>query len=102
MSTATNSQVWQRNRILAWREIDGEIVIVSPNDSVLHELNETGSFVWKRLDGRRPPAEIAASLVAEYDVNLEDALRDIETLLGELASRQLLVPADNLESGGTE
>ncbi len=102
MSTTTNSALWQKNPILAWREIDGEIVIVSPNDSVLHELNETGSFVWKRLDGRRPAAEIAAGLAEQYDVAVEDALRDIETLLRELASRQLLIPADNPTAGGTE
>jgi len=102
MSTTTKSALWRKNPILAWREIDGEIVIVSPNDSVLHELNETGSFVWKQLDGRRPAAEIAAGLATEYDVRVDDALGDIETLLGELASRQLLVPADSLTPGGTE
>jgi coenzyme PQQ synthesis protein D (PqqD) len=102
MSVTTNSALWQKNPILAWREIDGEIVIVSPNDSVLHELNETGSFVWKQLDGHRPAPKIAARLAEEYDVSLEDALRDIETLLGELASRQLLIPVDNPTAGGTE
>ena len=102
MSATANSALWQKNPILAWREIEGEIVIVSPNDSVLHELNETGSFVWKRLDGRRPTAEIAASLASEYDVQVEVALRDIETLLEELASRQLLIPADTPAVGGTE
>ena len=102
MNTLAQSAVPQRNPILAWREIDGEIVIVSPNDSVLHELNETGSFIWKQLDGRRPAVEIAAGLAAEYDVEPEDALRDIEALLGELASRQLLVPADSLTTGETE
>jgi hypothetical protein len=102
MSTTAKSTLWQKNPILAWREIDGEIVIISPHDNVLHQLNETGSFVWKQVDGHRPAAEIAAGLEAEYDVELEDALRDTETLLGELASRQLLVPADNLKAGGTE
>ena len=102
MSTTTKSMLWQKNPILAWREIDGEIVIVSPSDSVLHELNETGSFVWKQLDGHRPAAEIATGLAAEYDVRPEDALRDIETLVGELASRHLVVPADNTNAGGTE
>jgi len=102
VSTTTNGALWQKNPILAWREIDGEIVIVSPNDSVLHELNETGSFVWKRLDGHRPAAEIASSLAAEYDVRAQDALRDTEMLLSELASRQLVVPANSLTTGGTE
>lgn len=102
MSTATKSALWQKNPILAWRELDGEIVIISPNNSVLHELNETASFVWKQLDGRRSGAEIATSLAAEYDVKLEDALSDIETLVEELASRQLLVPADNPATERTE
>jgi hypothetical protein len=102
MSTTASNALWRKNPILAWREIDGEIVIVSPNDSILHELNETGSFVWKRLDGRRLAAEIAADLAAEYDVRVEDALRDIEILLEELASRQLLIPADTVMAGGTE
>lgn len=102
MSTTANGALWQKNPILAWREIDGEVVVISPNNSVLHELNETGSFVWKQVDGRRSAAEIAAGLAAEYDVRPEDAQRDTETLLGELASRQLLVPADNLKAGGIE
>lgn len=102
MSTATKSALWQKNPILAWRELDGEIVIISPNNSVLHELNETASFVWKQLDGRRSGAEIATSLAAEYDVKPEDALGDIETLVEELASRQLLVPADNPATERTE
>lgn len=102
MSTTTNGALWRKNPILAWREIDGEIVIVSPSDSVLHELNETGSFVWKQLDGRRPAAEIASSLAAEYDVRAEDALRDTEMLLDELASRRLVIPADTGTTRGIE
>lgn len=102
MSTTANGALWRKNPILAWREIEGEIVIISPNNSVLHELNETASFVWKRLDGRRSGAEIATSLAAEYDVKPEDALGDIETLVEELASRQLLVPADNPSTERTE
>ena len=102
MSATANSALWQKNPILAWRELDGEIVIISPNNSVLHELNETASFVWKQLDGRRSGAEIATSLAVQYDVKAEDALGDIETLVEELASRQLLVPADNPSTERTE
>jgi hypothetical protein len=29
---------WQKNPALAWREIDDETIIISPNDSVMHEL----------------------------------------------------------------
>ena len=102
MSTTAKSTLWRKNPILGWRAIDGEIVIVSPNNSLLHELNETGSFVWKQLDGHRPATEIAASLAEEFDVKPEEALRDIETLVEELASRQLLLPAGNPATERTE
>jgi hypothetical protein len=83
--------LWQKNPILAWREIDGETVIISPADNVMHELNETGSFIWRQVDGRCSAADIAALLAANYEVPLENALTDTEALLQQLFSRQLLV-----------
>ena len=85
--------LWQRNPVLAWREIDGEAVIISPGESVMHELNGTGSFVWELLDGRHTPAQIAALLSAEYEVSSETALRDTESLLQELAALRLILEA---------
>ena len=92
MSTAPNGP-WQRNPALAWREIDDETVIISPTENVMHELNDTGSFLWKNIDGRRTAAELAALLAAEYEVTPGTALADTEALLQQLASSKLLVPA---------
>ncbi|MBZ5701971.1 MAG: PqqD family protein [Acidobacteriia bacterium] len=84
---------WQKNPIVAWRAIDGETVIISPSDNVMHELNETGSFIWRQIDGRCSAAEIAGMLAAEYEVPPEDALADTEALLQQLAASALLVTA---------
>lgn len=92
MSTTLNA-AWQKNPALAWREIDDETVIISPTESVMHELNETGSFLWKNIDGLRTAAELAAMLAAEYEVTPGTALADTEALLQQLASSKLLVPA---------
>ncbi len=93
MNVATNG-VWQRNPALAWREIENETVIISPGESVMHELNDTGSLVWRSIDGRRNAEDLAALLVAEYEVTREIALADTLSLLEELSSRKLLLPAD--------
>jgi hypothetical protein len=82
---------WQKNPALAWREIDDETIIISPNDSVMHELNDTGSFLWKNIDGKKSAAELAELLVENYDVTPDIALSDTQALLEELASRQLVV-----------
>jgi len=93
--SAPASVFWQKNPALAWREIDDETIIISPNDSVMHELNDTGSFLWKNIDGRKSAAELAELLVENYEVAPDIALSDTQALLEEMASRKLLmtVPA---------
>lgn len=95
---------WQKNPILAWREIDGETVIISPEESALHELNGTGSFLWRHADGKRSAAELAELLAAEYEVTRDVALADTEALLEQLASRKLLMPVQETkrEAAGGE
>ncbi len=98
MSTTPNGP-WQKNPALAWREIDDETVIISPTENVMHELNDTGSFLWKNIDGRRTAAELAALLAAEYEVTPGAALADTEALLQQLVSSKLLVPAGTATGG---
>jgi hypothetical protein len=87
------SGVWQKNPALAWREIDEETVIISPGESVMHELNDTGSFVWRNIDGHRNAEDLASLLVEQYEVTRETALADTISLLEELSTRKLLLPA---------
>ena len=91
----TSSVLWQKNPALAWREIDEETVIISPNDSVMHELNDTGSFLWKNIDGKKSAAELAELLAENYEVTKDIALSDTQSLLEEMSSRKLVlsVPA---------
>jgi hypothetical protein len=90
--TSKPSVFWQKNPALAWREIDEATVIISPSDSVMHELNDTGSFLWKNIDGQRSAAELAGLLAESYEVALDVALTDTQALLEEMSSRKLVVP----------
>jgi hypothetical protein len=90
--TTKSSVFWQKNPALAWREIDEVTVIISPSDSVMHELNDTGSFLWKNIDGNRSAAELAGLLAESYEVTPDVALTDTQALLEEMSSRKLVVP----------
>jgi len=79
-----------QNPLAAWREIDGVVVVISPEDSVLHELNPTAGFIWKHATGERTAEEIAVLLAAEYDVDAPTALADTRELIAELAGKKLL------------
>jgi hypothetical protein len=88
----TTSVLWQKNPALAWREIEEATVIISPNDSVMHELNATGSFLWRNIDGHKSAADLAVLLAENYEVTPDMALTDTQSLLEEMSSRKLLVP----------
>ncbi len=79
-----------QNSLAAWREIDGVVVVISPEDSVLHELNPTAGFIWKHATGERTAEEIAVLLATEFDVDAATALADTRELLAELAGKKLV------------
>jgi hypothetical protein len=84
----------QQHPNAAWREMDGEVVIISPEDSVLHELNETASWIWKQATGGRSVEQIAHDLAEEYEVEPEVALADTFAILNHLESKKLVAPAE--------
>lgn len=84
-----------RNPNLAWREIDGEIVIISPEDSQVHELNVTASVIWKHADGTASLEEIVAKMVSEFDVGLDTARADVNDMVAQLREKQLLLELDS-------
>lgn len=82
----------ERNPNLAWREIDGEVVIISPEDSQVHELNETASLIWKHADGAHGLEEITARVAEVYDVAPEAARTDVAEMIAQLDEKRLLIP----------
>jgi Coenzyme PQQ synthesis protein D (PqqD) len=96
MSTLSGMGVPAHNPKLAWREMDGEIVIISPEDSVVHELNESASIIWKEADGVRDIVQIAERLAQEFEVSLEQARADAAEMVAFLVGKNLLTlaPAD--------
>jgi hypothetical protein len=70
---------------------DGEGVLVDLNAKRYYTLNETAIFVWRRLEKKLSAEEIARELSDYYDVTPEHASASVARLLGELATRKLIV-----------
>jgi hypothetical protein len=80
---------------IAARMLGGEMMIMSARDSTLFSLNETASAIWQAADGRTPLSEIVERAVcSEYEVAPEEALRDAEELVRDLAARGILRVSD--------
>jgi hypothetical protein len=92
-----------QNPRTAWRVYDGQAVIVSPDDSTLHTLNEVGTLVWVAADGRHDVAAIVERICQEFDVARERAEADVQRFVQDLGTRGLLTvgaaPAAGDEEG---
>ena len=97
MESITPDSVCTPSEDVVSREIEGELIIVPITSGIgdledeLYTLNDTGRAIWHRLDGRRTLAEIAADLETEFDAPLETIIQDVMGLVGELASRKIVV-----------
>ena len=80
----------KRNTQVAWRELDGQVMLVTPGDAMLHLLNDVGSFVWKQLDGPLSTEELAAAVCAEYEVDRDTARADVEQFLSDILEKDML------------
>jgi hypothetical protein len=79
---------------VAYRDIKGQIVIVLPIDNALIVLNETGSAVWRLLDGQTIEA-VAGSISSKYKVSEDQALQDTIAFLNKMEARGLIESAQS-------
>jgi hypothetical protein len=77
------------------------MIIMSARDSTLFSLNEVGLVIWEAADGRTPLEQIVKDKVcAEFDVTPEEALKDAESFVQELAAHGILILSDTPVASG--
>lgn len=75
---------------ILWRELDGEAVLLDPNAGCSYNLNAVGTVIWKMLDGTHTSGEIASAICESYEVEYEQALQDVEHLLADMRTNNLV------------
>jgi coenzyme PQQ synthesis protein D (PqqD) len=84
-----------RSTMIAARVLGDETMVMSASDSTLFTLDEVATVIWEAADGTTPLEEIVRKKVcAQYDVPLEIALKDAQTLVEQLAGHGLLLLSD--------
>lgn len=77
------------------REVAGNYIIVAIGEEAVNfdgmiTLNETGAFLWKKLEEGIDTSELLNALTAEYDVDTELASKDINSFIEKLQKADLL------------
>ena len=71
------------------RTIGGEGFIVSPGQAEVHALNPVAAHVFEQLDGRKTVQQVLDAVVAEFEVEIPVAERDVLAFLLLLESKGL-------------
>ncbi|MEE0265428.1 MAG: PqqD family protein [Acutalibacteraceae bacterium] len=77
------------------REIAGEYMLVPLGDSCANlnamiTFNETGAFIWKKLEENLTNNQIAQAFTSEYNVTYQQALEDVEEFVAYLKEKKII------------
>lgn len=80
----------KRRAAIMVREVGDEVLLLDTDAGVIHQLNPTASFIWRKSGVLADPEEIARHLVQDFDVPEEVALRDVHETLARLQTLRLI------------
>ena len=87
---------YKRDETVVTRDIVGEIILVPIRGKLadmqrIFTLNDVGAYIWAGLDGERSLGEICEDLQVDFDVQREQAERDVSDFISELIEAELIV-----------
>ena len=87
----TPETVIQRKPGLLFNEIDGEIVMLSIENSEYYGLEKVGSRIWELIEKPLTMKELVAKLLDEFDVDEERCWKETTDFVTQLEGKELLV-----------
>lgn len=66
------------------------LVLLDVSGGLLLASNVVGARIWRLLEDRHTPAEIARRIAGEYGISVERADRDVTAFISALAARGLI------------
>jgi hypothetical protein len=80
----------KRNDEAVWRVIDGEVVVLIPQEQSLHALTGCGGRIWELIERDTTVLEIIEQICAEYEVESQKAREEIIEYINELERKKLI------------
>lgn len=92
---------YRKNEDVVFRRISDQSILVPIKDNVgdlgfIYNLNDVGTFVWERIDGKRPLVDIKEMLVDEFNVSPSQAERDLLEFIDHLEKMGHIVTVDRI------
>jgi len=95
MSKPTLASIVTINPEIAYRELDGEVVILNLETGIYFGLDAVGARTWKLIEDHGALGAVHATLHSEYDVPPSVLERDLLELVDQLCAKGLTRVAAN-------
>lgn len=79
----------RRSPTAAWREIDGQVAVVSTDVNRVRLLNAVGSFVWIQCE-EKTLDELVDAVAARYRIDRDRATVDVQSFVDDLSARGMI------------
>jgi len=83
--------ILQRQLNTLFSEIDGEIVILSTENSEYYGINKVGTRIWNLLANPMSFKNLICKLIEEYDISKEKCIENTLLYLKILNDKQLII-----------
>ena len=90
MVTSNQAVKVKRSDAAIWRVIDGDAVLLIPEEAALHALTGCGSRVWELIEGETTVSNIVDRICAEYEVEPETARYEVTDFIHKLIAMNLV------------
>jgi hypothetical protein len=80
----------QRNPEMVSADMDGEVVMMSIEDSAYYGLNAVGSDLWEALESPVSITSLCQRVIKNFDIDAKSCELDVMELLTDLRERKLV------------
>lgn len=86
-----------RDGRIAWKEVDGEVLLLDVATSTYFSMNGSASVLWHQLADGTTEVGLVRTLVDEYGIDADQARADVAAFLADCSARGLLAGADSTD-----
>jgi Coenzyme PQQ synthesis protein D (PqqD) len=77
-----------------FRLVEDEAVLLYVPAGTYYGLNPTGILLWEAIQNNSPFLSVVDAILAEYEVEREQVLADLQTLIQNLLNNGLIIQTD--------
>ena len=90
--------IYSRNSNVVKRDVAGESFLIPVKNNLadmdkVYVLHGIGSFIWEMLDGDKDMDAVCDGIVSEYDIDAEQAMIDLQTIISDFKRANLISEA---------